>query len=144
MVNVAVLGYGTVGSGVYDVLTKNKDSIAKKAGDEINVKYVLDLREFPGDPVNQVLVHDFDTIVNDPEVPGAIVHFVERFYKKGYEELLVESIKRKPTMHTVWMLNRIINGSENKKDYIELMKAIIEHNDIEDEIRNQARAFMNT
>ena len=77
-------------------------------------------------------------------VPGAIVHFVERFYKKGYEELLVESIKRKPTMHTVWMLNRIINGSENKKDYIELMKAIIEHNDIEDEIRNQARAFMNT
>ena len=77
-------------------------------------------------------------------VPGAIVHFVERFYKKGYEELLVESIKRKPTMHTVWMLNRFINGSENKKDYIELMKAIIEHNDIEDEIRNQARAFMNT
>ena len=77
-------------------------------------------------------------------VPGAIVHFVERFYKKGYEELLVESIKRKPTMHTVWMLNRIINGSENKKDYIELMKAIIEHNDVEDEIRNQARAFMNT
>ena len=68
MVNVAVLGYGTVGSGVYDVLTKNKDSIAKKAGDEINVKYVLDLREFPGDSVNQVLVHDFDTIVNDPEV----------------------------------------------------------------------------
>ena len=77
-------------------------------------------------------------------VPGAIVHFVERFYKKGYEELLVESIKRKPTMHTVWMLKRIINGSENKKDYIELMKAIIEHNDVEDEIRNQARAFMNT
>lgn len=76
-------------------------------------------------------------------VPGAIVHFVERFYKKGYEELLVESIKRKPTMHTVWMLNRIINGSENKKDYIELMNAIIEHDGVEDEIRKQARAFMN-
>ena len=75
-------------------------------------------------------------------VPGAIVHFVERFYKKGYEELLIESIKRKPTMHTVWMLNRIINGSENKKDYIELMNDIAECNDVEDEIRNQARAFM--
>lgn len=68
MVNVAVLGYGTVGSGVYDVLIKNKESISKKVGDEINVKYVLDLREFPGDPVNDVLVHDFDVIINDPEV----------------------------------------------------------------------------
>ena len=76
-------------------------------------------------------------------VPGAIVHFVERFCRKGYEELLVESIKRKPTMHTVWMLNRIINGSENKKDYIELMNAIIDCDEVEDEIRNQARAFMN-
>jgi hypothetical protein len=75
-------------------------------------------------------------------VPGAIVHFVERFYKKGYEELLVKSIKRKPTMHTVWMLNRIINGSENKEDYIELMNDIIDCNDVEDEIRNQARAFV--
>ena len=68
MVNVAVLGYGTVGSGVYDVLIKKKESISKKVGDEINVKYVLDLREFPGDPVNDVLVHDFDVIINDPEV----------------------------------------------------------------------------
>lgn len=75
-------------------------------------------------------------------VPGAIVHFVERYYKKGYEELLVESIKRKPTMHTVWMLNRIINGSENPKEYIEIMNAIIDCNDVEDEIRNQARTFM--
>lgn len=80
--------------------------------------------------------------LDDFGVPGAIVHFVERFYKKGYEELLVKSIKRKPTMHTVWMLNRIINGSENKKDYIELMNEIIDCNDIEAEIRNQARAFM--
>ena len=68
MINVAVLGYGTVGSGVYEVLVKNKESIAKRVGDEINVKYVLDLRDFPGDPVQEVLVHDFDTIVNDPEV----------------------------------------------------------------------------
>lgn len=68
MVNIAVLGYGTVGSGVYDVLIKNHDSISKKVGDDINVKYVLDLREFPDDPVNSVLVHDFDVIVNDPEV----------------------------------------------------------------------------
>lgn len=68
MVNVAVLGYGTVGSGVYDVLIKNKESISKKVGDEVVVKYVLDLREFPNDPVSEVLVHDFDTIINDPQV----------------------------------------------------------------------------
>ncbi len=80
--------------------------------------------------------------LDDFGMPGAIVHFVERFYKKGYEELLVKSIKRKPTMHTVWMLNRIKNGSENKKDYIELMNDIINRNDVEDEIKNQARAFV--
>lgn len=68
MVNIAVLGYGTVGSGVVEVLNTNRDSISKKAGTEINIKYVLDLREFPGDPVMEVLVHDYDIILNDPEV----------------------------------------------------------------------------
>ncbi len=68
MVNVAVLGYGTVGSGVVEVIKTNQDSINKKAGQDINVKYVLDLREFPGDPVMDILVHDYDTILNDPEV----------------------------------------------------------------------------
>ena len=43
--------------------------------------------------------------------PGPIVHFVERFYKKGYEEELLLSLKRMPTLHTVWMLNRLINGT---------------------------------
>ena len=51
MVNVAVLGYGTVGSGVFEVLTQNKEVISERVGDEMNVKYVLDLREFQGDPV---------------------------------------------------------------------------------------------
>ena len=68
MINIAVLGYGTVGSGVVEVLATNKDIIAKRVGDEINVKYVLDLREFPGDPIEKVLVHNFDEIINDDEV----------------------------------------------------------------------------
>ncbi len=46
----------------------NHESINRKAGDEINIKYVLDLRDFPGDPVQEILVHDFETIINDPEV----------------------------------------------------------------------------
>ncbi len=68
MINIAVLGYGTVGSGVVEVININHDSINKRAGQEINIKYVLDLREFPGDPVQEILVHDYNVILNDPEV----------------------------------------------------------------------------
>lgn len=68
MLNVSVLGYGTVGSGVVEVLHTNKESIAKKAGQELNVKYILDLRDFPEDPFADKVVHDFNMIVNDPEV----------------------------------------------------------------------------
>ncbi len=68
MINVAVLGYGTVGSGVVKILTENHSHVSRRAGEEINLKYVLDLREFPGDPVEKVLVHDYDIIVNDPEI----------------------------------------------------------------------------
>ena len=72
MINVAVLGYGTIGSGVVEVLNTNGDSINKRAGDQINIKYVLDLREFPGDPVMDKLVHDVNIILEDPEV-GIVV-----------------------------------------------------------------------
>ncbi len=68
MVNIAVLGYGTVGSGVVEVINTNGARINQRIGDKLNVKYVLDLRDFPGDPVQEKLVHDFDTIVNDPDV----------------------------------------------------------------------------
>lgn len=68
MIQIAVMGYGTVGSGVVEVLNTNQASIDKRAGEEVRVKYVLELRDFPGDPVESVLVHDFETIVNDPEV----------------------------------------------------------------------------
>ena len=68
MINIAVLGYGTIGSGVIEVLSTNGDSIAKRAGDQINIKYVLDLREFPGDPIMEKLVHDVNIIMDDPEV----------------------------------------------------------------------------
>ena len=92
MINIAVLGYGTVGSGVVEVLNTNHDSISKRAGEEINIKYVLDLREFPGDPVEKILVHDYETIVNDPEVDivvevmggtGAAYTFVKRALEAG-------------------------------------------------------------
>ena len=68
MTKIALLGYGTIGSGVAEVLRINKESIAKKAGDQIEIKYILDLRKFPGDPNEDKIVHDYDVILNDPEI----------------------------------------------------------------------------
>lgn len=68
MINIGVLGYGTVGSGVVEVLNTNQASINKRAGEEINIKYVLDLRDFEGDPIQQKIVHDFDIIANDDDI----------------------------------------------------------------------------
>lgn len=68
MIKVAIFGYGTVGSGVFEVINKNHETIQKKLGNELEVKYVLDLRDFENDPVEKVLVHDVDVILNDPEV----------------------------------------------------------------------------
>lgn len=68
MVNIAVLGYGTVGSGVVEVINTNHDIVNKRAGQEIKVKRVLDLRQFPGDPVEEILTHDFEDILKDDEI----------------------------------------------------------------------------
>lgn len=68
MVQVGVFGYGTVGSGVVEVLTKNADLIAKKVKDEVKVKAILDLRDFPGDEHEDKIVHDVDAIISDPEI----------------------------------------------------------------------------
>ena len=69
---VAVMGYGTIGSGVVEVLQINKEKIARRAGQEVEVKYILDLRDFPGDPMEDAIIHNYKTIVEDPEV-GIVV-----------------------------------------------------------------------
>ena len=68
MINVAILGYGTVGAGVYKVLHMNREKIAERVGEELNVRYVLDLRDFPGDPCEDVLTHDYNVIFR--EIPA--------------------------------------------------------------------------
>ena len=68
MINVAIMGYGTIGSGVAEILETNKEIIAKNVGQEVALKYVLDLRDFPGSPVEDKVVHDFSIIEKDPEV----------------------------------------------------------------------------
>lgn len=68
MIKAAVMGYGTIGSGVVEILEENKDVIAKQAGQEVELKYVLDLREFPDSLAADKIVHDFKTIEEDEEV----------------------------------------------------------------------------
>lgn len=92
MINIAVLGYGTVGSGVVEVIEKNKEMVNKKSAQELNIKYILDLRDFPEDPYGDKVVHDFDLIVNDDEVSiicetmggvGAAYQFTRQALEKG-------------------------------------------------------------
>ena len=68
MIKVAVMGYGTIGSGVAEILDQNRDVIAGQVGQDVELKYVLDLRDFPDSPVADKIVHDFKVIEQDGEV----------------------------------------------------------------------------
>ena len=92
MIQVAVFGYGTVGSGVVEVIDRNNSIVSDNSGDKVNVKYILDLRDFPGDPNESKIVHDVDVILNDDEVSiicetmggvGAAYKFTKAALEKG-------------------------------------------------------------
>ena len=90
MVNVAVLGYGTIGSGVVEVIRENQEIIKKNAGTGIEVTHVLDLRDFPGSPIENILTKDFQEIVNDEDVDIVVevmggVHPAFEFVKAALE-----------------------------------------------------------
>ncbi len=68
MAKIAVLGYGVVGSGTVEVFYKNKENLEKKAGEPLDIKYILDVRDFPDSPFADKFVKDFNVILNDPEV----------------------------------------------------------------------------
>ena len=72
MLYAAILGFGTVGSGVAEVLTMNKELLAKKAGQSIELKYILDTRDFPGNPFEDKIIHDFALIENDHRTRQAV------------------------------------------------------------------------
>ena len=80
----------------------------------------------------------------DYGMPGPLVHFMEKKYKKGYEKLLLESIKRKSTEHTVWMLNRILNdvNLEDRNVYMDVVKAIVKDSKYDEELRSLAKEFL--
>ena len=92
MFKAAIMGFGTVGSGVYEVLDRNADIVAKNARDAIEVKYILDLRDFPDEPHQERFIKDFSIIENDPEVSivaetmggkGAAYEFTKRCLLAG-------------------------------------------------------------
>ncbi|MBP1562660.1 MAG: homoserine dehydrogenase [Oscillospiraceae bacterium] len=68
MAKIAVLGYGVVGSGTVEVFYKNRENLEKKAGEPLDIKYILDLRDFPDSPYADKFTKDFNVILNDPEV----------------------------------------------------------------------------
>ena len=92
MIQAAIMGFGTVGSGVAEVLDRNAARIARRVGEPIAVKYILDLRDFPDSPYADKIIHDFETIEADPEVRlvaecmggvGAALNFVRRCLAAG-------------------------------------------------------------
>ena len=77
--------------------------------------------------------------------PGPLVHFAERFYRAGYEEKLLASLERKPTQHTIWMLNRVINGAKEadlRRNYIGLMRRARLHPDADQDTRKDIDQFL--
>ena len=85
---------------------------------------------------------------NNPNIdygmPGPIVHFMESYYKKGYEDELLKSVKRKPTQHTVWMLNRILNDANliGREKYIGVMEESIKRTDVDLETKKEIKGFL--
>ena len=79
--------------------------------------------------------------LDDFGMPGPMVHFIERFHP-DYVPQLFESVQRRPALHTVWMLHRCMNGSKEKEQYMQILKAVAENDSIEAEIRDSAKSFL--
>jgi hypothetical protein len=78
-------------------------------------------------------------------MPGALVHYVERFYKLGYEAMLVESLKRRPTSHTLWMLNRLINGekdADSKRAFVAMLASVAQGSAHKVLVKERAEHFL--
>ncbi len=97
MTNIAILGFGVVGGGVADLITKNSGEVARLGGDEINIKYILDLRDFPNSPFADRIVHDYNIILNDDTVSTVIE--VMGGSHPAYE-FTVEALSRKKNVIT--------------------------------------------
>jgi hypothetical protein len=113
---------------------KLEDLTERWIGAEAGLDYV--------EPILRFMEHHSEL---DYGSPGALVHFVERFYKAGYEDKLLQSIRRLPTPHTIWMLNRLINGTSADAQREALraeMRRAAEHPSATSQVRDAVLEFM--
>ena len=75
MAKIAILGFGTIGQGLAQVISENKDVIREQCGEDISIARILDLRDFPDHPLGGLITHDFNDILNDPEI-GTVVEMM--------------------------------------------------------------------
>ena len=123
-----------------DILVALQDAITENQEFELPDE-IIDAMEVYSDPFDLV-TPILELIANHPEVdfgsPGDLVHFVEKFYHKGYEELLMKSVYQKPTVHNIWMLHRCYNAHD--PELVSKIKGLIreiQESDITDvEVRN--------
>ena len=118
MKNVAVIGYGVVGSGTVELFMKNREAISKKIGRDCEVKYILDLREFPDYPFADRIIHDFDTILNDDEIEVVAEVVGGTTFAYDYTKRLLEAGK------SVVTSNKALVAAKGA----ELLKIAHEHN----------------
>jgi len=115
----------------------------ERGGDEL-VDQLL-LSDHPSEAVPEILRCMEDHPAADYGSPGPLVHFVERFYKKGYEAELVASIQRRATPHTLWMLNRVINGTQEpneKAGFIKVMLDVEQNRELGEDTKRAVRQFL--
>lgn len=130
-----------------DLLEEINDYVSSKDFDEDELDVMMDecVMAFVEQKFGiQVVQEVLDLMERNPLVafggPGALVHYVETFSNRGYEEMLCASIERAPTVHTLWMLNRVINGEDDEK-YMKLMEMTSIRKDINETVRNVAIEF---
>ena len=125
------------------IIIENNDNSLEKIDEELTeLESSIDIDK---NIINEFL-YIYEEYPNfDFGVPGTLTHFLETFYKKGYEERLIESIRRTPTKHTLWMLNRIINGTNGKElkdNYIQEFHLIINNHKLDISLRELASDYM--
>ena len=118
MCKVAVIGYGVVGSGTVELFMKNRESISKKVGKECDIKYILDLRDFPDSPFADKMIKDFNIILNDAEVEVVAEVVGGTTFAYDYTKKLLEHSKSVVTSNKALVAEK---GAE-------LLKIAREHN----------------
>ena len=107
---------------------------------------VMDAIEADEDPFSYVKPI-LDIIAAHPDIdfgaPGQLVHFAEKFSNKGYEELLIESVRKSPTHHNIWMLHRCYNAPNDsrREKYAELIRKLQNDSNISDDIKTAIDGF---